>query len=140
MSIVYLDTSAVLRAILEAGTTPDIEARVAEAESLVTSRLSLVESARALIRARESGRISELQFADAEREIGAIWARCHIWEISRAVCARASVVAPQTGLRTLDAIHLATVLEARRRLGADVELLTADDRLARALVTAHPSG
>jgi hypothetical protein len=43
-----LDTSAVLRAILENGITPEIEARIATAPALVTSRLSLVESSRAL--------------------------------------------------------------------------------------------
>jgi predicted nucleic acid-binding protein len=37
-------------------------------------------------------------------------------------------VAPTSTLRTLDALHLATYLLARRRI-ADLELLTADQRL-----------
>lgn len=44
-----LDYSAVLRAVLEAGTTPGLEARLASAPVLVTSRLSLAECARVLI-------------------------------------------------------------------------------------------
>jgi hypothetical protein len=47
---IYLDTSVALRATLEQGTTPEIESRIASAPVLVTSRLSLVESARALLR------------------------------------------------------------------------------------------
>jgi len=132
MSLVYLDTSAVLRATLESGTTPDVESRVALAEAMLTSRLSLVEASRSLIRAQQIGRISEKQRVDAERQIDGIFARCHVWEISRAVCERASTVAPRTGLTTLDAIHLATLLEARRRTGTEIELLTADKRLANA--------
>lgn len=46
MAALYLDTSAVLRAILETGTTPELEERIASAEVLITSRLSLIESAR----------------------------------------------------------------------------------------------
>jgi len=45
----YVETSAVLRAVLESGTTPELEARLAAAPFLLTSRLSLVESARVLL-------------------------------------------------------------------------------------------
>ena len=129
----YVDTSAVLRATLESGTTPEVEARISAAEALITSRLALVESARALVRARELERISDVQRADVQRQLDELWARCHVWEVSRSICDQASVVAPGTGLRTLDAIHLATFLEARRKLGTDLELLTTDERLRVAL-------
>lgn len=129
----YLDSSAALRATLEAGLDPETETRLTAADVLVTSRLSLVESSRAIIRAQELARISEVQRASVERSLDRLWARCHIWEVTRAICDRAMVVAPTTGLRALDAIHLATFLEARRRLGDEVEMLTTDDRLKRAL-------
>ncbi len=95
----YLDTSVALRATVERGTTPDIEARMAAAPVLVTSRLSLVESARALIRL-----------------------------LTPAVCDLACHVGPDRALRTLDALHLATFLTARRRIEG-LELVTADKRL-----------
>ena len=65
----YLDTSVALRATLERGTTPEIEARIAAAPALVTSRLSLVESARALLRLRQQGSVAEGRLADARREL-----------------------------------------------------------------------
>ena len=80
-----LDTSAVLRAWLEAGSSPDIEARILAAPALVTSRLSLVESFRALLRLRTLGTVTELQLADAERGIDGVWARCEVWELSREI-------------------------------------------------------
>jgi len=127
----YLDTSAVLRAVLEGGTTPAMERAMAAADTLVTSRLSLVEAARAFLRLRANGMASEVQLADAGRELDALWARCEIWELTALVCETAAQVAPARALRTLDALHLATYLLARRRI-AGLELLTADRRLLEA--------
>ena len=78
----YLDTSAVLRATLENGTSPEVEALIAAAPALLTSRLSLVESSRALHRLRQLGQVSEAKLADAQREISAVWARCELWELT----------------------------------------------------------
>ncbi len=127
----YLDTSAVLRAVLEGGTTPAMEEAIAAAGILVTSRLSLVEAARALMRLRITGKATEVQLADTGRQLDALWARCEIWELTGLVCETASQVAPGNPLRTLDALHLATYLLARRRI-PDLELLTADRRLSEA--------
>lgn len=128
--VVYLDTSAVLRAVLERGLTPEVERVIGAARWLITSRLALVESARALLRLRLQG-VSEGAVADASREVDSIWARCALWEMTPAICDLAAHVAPLRTLRTLDAIHLATYLHARRQLG-DVTLLTADRRLEEA--------
>ncbi|MBV8772602.1 MAG: type II toxin-antitoxin system VapC family toxin [Deltaproteobacteria bacterium] len=131
----YLDTSAVLRAILESGTSPELEARIAAAPALVTSRLSLVESSRALHRLRLVGQVSEAKLADAQREINAVWARCELWELSPSVCQMARQVAPTKPLRTLDALHLSTFVLARQKIEG-LELITVDDRLQAALEAA----
>ncbi len=127
----YLDTSAVLRATLEAGTTPGLEKRMATAPALITSRLSLVEAARALHQIRRSGEVTEPQLAEAASQIARLWRHCEVWELTAEVCELAERVAPTQPLRTLDALHLATYMLARRHLG-DLELLTVDDRLAAA--------
>lgn len=133
-SALYLDTSVALRAILERGTTPEVEARIAGAPILVTSRLALVESARALLRIRQRGDVSENQIADARRELDALWNRCELWELSPVVCALAGDVAPQAALRALDALHLATYLLARRHVEG-LKFFTADKRLEAAADT-----
>jgi predicted nucleic acid-binding protein len=130
-SPLYLETSAALRAVLERGTTPELEARIAAAPLLATSRLSLAESARALLRIRQVGGVAESRLADARRELDALWSRCEVWELGPSVCDLASLVAPDRPLRTLDALHLATFLLARRRIEG-LELLTADERLREA--------
>lgn len=128
----YLDTSAVLRAVLEEGLTPEVEHRIAAASHLLTSRLSLVEAARAFQRLRaESAAPPPARLTGAVREVEALWARCEIWEITERVCERASLVRPDLPLRTLDALHLATFLLARERVEG-LELITVDARLERA--------
>ena len=127
----YLDTSAVLHAILESGTTPELEEKLATATILLTSRLSLVEVARAFLRIRELRTVSEATLADATRDLTGLWRRCHIWELTQGVCRLAADVAPGERLRTLDALHLATYLLAREHI-AGLELVTADERLRQA--------
>ncbi len=127
----YLDTSVALRATLEQGTTPEIEQRIAAAPVLVTSRLALVESARALLRVRLQGGVPERRLADARRELDSLWNRCELWELSPAVCDLAALLVPEQALRTLDALHLATFVLARRQIEG-LELLTADQRLEEA--------
>lgn len=130
-SPLYLDSSAILRPLLEEEMTPEVNERIAAADFLVTSRLSLVEVARAFIRVRQLGEKPERIVADAERSLRSLWRRCEIWELTREVCERAEAVAPKTFLRSLDALHLATYLLARREIEG-LELLTVDDRLREA--------
>ena len=134
-SSLYLDTSAVLRATLEGGTSLEVEARIGRATALVTSRLSLVEASRALHRVRQAGKTSLAKLADAEREIMTLWAHCEIWELTLAVCETARHNAAGKPLRALDALHLATFVLARREIPG-LELLTVDQRLQDAATSA----
>ena len=129
--VLYLDSSAILRPVLERGLSPRVERQIGEADVLITSRLSLVETARAFLRVRLLGERPEAVVADAEREVQALWRRCEIWELTREVCDRAQVVAATSPLRSLDALHLATFSLARREIEG-LAFLTADDRLREA--------
>lgn len=128
----YIETSAVLRAVLETGTTPEVEKRIRKADVLLTSRLTLVECARALLRAGQMGRLAEVSVADAERQLDALWSRCEIWELTRGICDEACRISPMRALRTLDALHVATFLAARRRM-ENLEMLSTDRRLLEAV-------
>lgn len=127
-TVLYLDSSAILRPALERGLSPDVERQIHEAEILVTSRLSLVETARAFLRVRLLGEHPEAAVADAERELQTLWNRCEIWELTREVCERAALVAPKAVVRSLDALHLATFALARQEV-EELRFLTADTRL-----------
>jgi predicted nucleic acid-binding protein len=127
----YLDSSAILRPVLEKGLSPALERKIRDAEILVTSRLSLVETARAFLRVRLRGEHPEAVVADAEREVGVLWRCCEIWELNREVCERAQIIAPSAIVRSLDALQLATFGIARREI-AGLTFMTADERLRKA--------
>ncbi|MGH7571711.1 MAG: type II toxin-antitoxin system VapC family toxin [Gemmatimonadota bacterium] len=127
----YLDTSAVLQAVLEAGASPETKARIDESDRLVTSRLSRVESARVFLRLRKLGELSEAAVADAENAVRSVWMRCEILELTETVCDLAEQVSPGSLLRALDALHLASYVLARRHID-DLELLTFEERLLAA--------
>jgi predicted nucleic acid-binding protein len=132
--IIYLDTSAALRAVVEAGASPEIEERIAAAEAILSSRLAIVESARVFYRLRLEAKLSGQHLDELERAVEELWSRSEIWELSMTICTAAAKVAPSIRLRTLDALHLATFQTARRRI-VGLELVTADERLRLAAET-----
>jgi predicted nucleic acid-binding protein len=106
------------------------------AQSVVTSVLSLVEVERALHRA-EYQRI--LTAGEAEKLRGMLGRGKAGWilmEISEEVRSRAVRAFPTEPVRTLDAIHLATIL-VFLRVFPDLKLLSYDERI---LENARPLG
>jgi predicted nucleic acid-binding protein len=125
---ILIDSSAVVRAVLERGLSAKALRAMAASSALVVSRLCLVETSRALCRAHNEKRISAADLLRVQSEVEALWARCEIWELTRSICKDAAAMAPSSGLRTLDALHLATFLAIRKKLPSAM-LLTVDVRM-----------
>lgn len=127
----YLETSALLRVLLEQGETGPILSRIAGAARLLTSRLTRVECERALFRLALDRLAPAARIARTERDLAALLDRVEILEITPEVAALAGRIAPGSPLRSLDAIHLAS-WQVGCRLLPDLELVTTDRRLAAA--------
>ena len=111
MSTVYFETSALLRWLLDQAGANDVRRAVDRAKDVVTSRITLAESERVLVRAEGEGQLRE---GDARRLRGVLnraWASWTRMAVSDEVLARAGRPFPVEPVRTLDAIHLATALE-----------------------------
>jgi predicted nucleic acid-binding protein len=125
---VYLESSAVLAWLLG---EPDgnVARRILDAAPVVlTSRLTLVEAARGLLRAEHERRISA---ADRHTLAGMLAAAAAGWfrlSMADATCERAERPFPVEPVRTLDAIHLASALTALE-IYPDVAVLTFDERV-----------
>jgi hypothetical protein len=76
---------------------------------LVTSELSLAEAARAIVRARATGRIAAEQERAAVRGLNTFARRAATVNIVPEVLARVGRPFPAEPVRTLDAIQLATL-------------------------------
>jgi predicted nucleic acid-binding protein len=96
----------------------------------VTSALTFAEAARALIRARVSGRLTPEQERQSLRALHTFERRCAIVAVTDAVLTRAGRPFPIEPIRTLDAIHLATA-ELLGETPQLVTLITRDERIRK---------
>lgn len=119
----YVDTSALLkRYVDEPDSDRAVELMSVDTE-LVTGRHTVVEVRRNLARV-----LSPADATAARAAFGADLASFAIVELDAATCELAATVAEQTGVRTLDALHLG----AAQRVGTAMGFLTFDARQAQA--------
>lgn len=124
---VYVETSALLAALLEGD--PSAMQAMRGPGRRVTSALTFAEANRAVTRARVTGRLSLAEERDAIRGLQTFARRCEIIAVSDDVLLRAGRPFPIEPIRTLDAIHIATV-ELLGEPPPLVVFLTRDKRVA----------
>jgi uncharacterized protein len=141
MSIVYLDSSVLLRAYLvEEPGHADAQTLLTGTDALVTARWTLVEATSALTRAHRARRIVDLQTALAvlAADTGPDGAVTLLTAPSTAVESEAMRLCRTHGLRSLDALHLAVALLAASPLTEPSDPLSfasRDDAQAAAALT-----
>jgi predicted nucleic acid-binding protein len=126
--IAYIDTSALLRIILrEPGALDDLR----DYEALVSSELIAVESARTIDRLRIQGTLTAQEAAERVRAVNEWLEAIDLVLLRPTVLSRGSEPMPLP-VGTLDAIHLATALIWRDRVGPLPEMATHDTTLGAA--------
>jgi predicted nucleic acid-binding protein len=126
--IAYIDTSALLRIVLR---EPDALDDLRAYEALVSSELIGVESARTIDRLRIQGSLTIEEAADRTRAVNQWLDAIDLVLLRPPVLSRASEPMPMP-IGTLDAIHLATALVWRDRMGPLPEMATHDVALGAA--------
>ncbi len=127
----YVDTSALLRLVLgEPGALDELRS----CDALVSSELIAVESVRAIDRLRLQGALTVEEAAARRRAVTDWLEGIDLVLLRPTVLSRASEPLP-TPLGTLDAIHLATALVWRERMGALPMMATHDGALGLAART-----
>lgn len=123
--IAYIDTSALLRLVLrEPGALDELQS----CDALVSSELLVVESARTIDRLRLQGSLTTDEAAVRVRAVGEWLEAIDLVLLRPAVLSRASEPMPMP-LGTLDAVHLATALIWRDRMGPLPVMATHDTAL-----------
>jgi predicted nucleic acid-binding protein len=124
----YVDTSVLLRLVLR---EPGALEYLRSCEALVSSELIAVERTRTLDRLRLRGALTVEEAAARRRAVTGWLDAIDLVLLRPPVLNRASEPLP-TPLGTLDAIHLATALIWRERMGPLPMMATHDDTLALA--------
>ena len=119
----YADTSALLKRYVDEADSDRAAELLASDPQLVTGRHTVVELRRNLARMLPATAATAARAAFAE-DLGSI----AIVELDAATCELAATIAEQSGVRTLDALHLG----AAKRLGTAMTFLTFDVRQAQA--------
>lgn len=117
MTVAYVDASALVKLVLDEPDAMPMWHWYVEADRITTSHVGAIETRRAIARK-----------ADVRARVDEILTSVDIVQLDAAIGRVAASLAPP-GLRTLDAIHLATALVFASELDAFV---TYDDRLAEA--------
>jgi predicted nucleic acid-binding protein len=126
--IAYIDTSALLRMVLrEPGALDELRTY----DGLVSSELIAVESARTIDRLRLQGSLTTEEAAARRRTVNEWLEAIDLVLLRPAVLSRASEPMAMP-LGTLDALHLATALIWRDRMGALPTMATHDIALGLA--------
>lgn len=101
-----MESSALVAALLE----HDASAMepVSTSVRLVTSALTLAETARAIVRARVAGQLTREQEQAAVKALRTFRRRCFVLDVDGRVLSRVGRRFPVEPIRTLDALHLAT--------------------------------
>jgi hypothetical protein len=128
---VYAESSAVLAWLLDDASSPQVRRVLAASEIVVASDLTLIECDRVVLRAAALGELTEAEAADRRAHLATAAAHWHVLRIGSEVVERARQPFPGEPIRTLDAVHLASVLVARSAV-AGVEMLSLDDRIRKA--------
>ncbi len=125
MTVVYLDSSALVKLVVAEPESSALVEYLRGRPERVSSAVALAEVPRALRRAGFG--------ASEHRRSRQVMTRIALVEVDRRILAAAAALEPP-GLRTLDAIHLATAIAVREDLEA---VVTYDRRLAAAAERIH---
>jgi predicted nucleic acid-binding protein len=119
----YADSSALLKRYIDEPDSDRAVELLRSDEVLVTGRHTIVEVRRNLART-----LAPSDASAARASFTTDLASFSIIEVDAATCELAATIAEQTGVRTLDAMHLG----AARRLGTTLTFVTFDIRQAQA--------
>ena len=130
----YIESSALVAAVLEGDTAA--RSAIRAPGHLLTSRLTLAEAHRAVLRARVTGRLKPEEERRLIRGLDTFSRRCELMAVSEQVLLRAGRPFPVEPVRTLDAIHLASL----ELLGEPPQLVTVVARDTRVVANAQALG
>ena len=102
-----------------------------EAEVIAASDLTQIECDRVLLRVVALKELTEAEAADRRAHLNAAAAHRHVLRIAGEIVNRERQPFPGDSIRTLDAIHLASLLVARSAV-AGLRLLSLDERVCQA--------
>jgi predicted nucleic acid-binding protein len=132
MSIIYLDTSALVKRYVQERGSKEVGQLISTADGLGTSVIVFVEMAAAMARAARIGAFPQEEAQAAWKDFESDWPALTRLKVSPQVTEQGAAVAWKYGLRGYDAVQLASALVWRDTLESAITLATLDRELWQA--------
>jgi predicted nucleic acid-binding protein len=129
MSIIYLDTSALIKQYIREQGSDEVKGLIESAEFIGSNSMTLAEVASAFSRLVRMGRCTAQEGQTAWREFMTDWQSYSRLDVTSRLVERAADVAWQHGLRGYDAIHLASARFWQDAIGEPITFATYDREL-----------
>ena len=123
-----METSAALARWLNEPRSSEVKSHLESADALVTSQLTTLEAERALVRRRAERRITDAQATSIHALLARESSAWTVVPIGDDILVAARGPFPREPVRSLDAIHLGTLLTLRTAV-PDLGVLSLDDRV-----------
>jgi predicted nucleic acid-binding protein len=127
----YAESGAALAWLLEQEHGELVADALAQAELVIASDLTLIECDRVLVRAVALDELQESDAVHRQARLAAVSTRWTLLGLDEEIIERARRPFPSEPVRTLDAIHLASALTARKAVSG-LAMLSLDGRVRRA--------
>lgn len=125
----YVESSAILALLLTEQPIQDsLEPIFTVPQHTLTSVLTLIECQRTIFRAQSQGHLDSVEADSARFRLARFTEHCNIVQLDESVIERSSESFGDDLTRTLDAIHVASAIVARRALGP-IEFVSLDHRV-----------
>jgi predicted nucleic acid-binding protein len=128
----YVETSALLRALLEGDRA--LASHIHAATARVTSALTFLEAHRAVVRATQDARLSPDEARAVLHEVAAFERSTDVLDMDDEVLRLARGPFAAEPVRTLDAIHLASIRILDEQTPGGLDVASCDDRVRRNVV------
>jgi predicted nucleic acid-binding protein len=126
----YAESSAVLAWLLKENAEAAIYALLANAETVTSSDLTLIECDRTIWRSLAFGSLDEGEVVVVRHRLASAASHWTVLPFAPQIIARARQPFPAEPIRTLDALHVASALHARAAF-PDLAMLSLDERVRR---------
>jgi PIN domain. len=127
--ILYLDTSSLVKLYVKENGSDEVKALFDGARVVATSQAAYAEACAAFARKHRQGNFTDERYhtviTNLQQDWGAYFALDVSWPVSRL----AGELAERHGLKGFDAIHLASALTLKTRLGAMITFSSSDHKL-----------
>jgi uncharacterized protein len=136
--IAYVDTSVVLKLVIDEDGSDRAEVLWDSADAVASVALVVVEGRAALAAAARGGRLTTSQHRSARAAFASLVDGMTIVEVSERLIADAAELAEEEALRGYDAVHLAAALTVEATVLTSADSALCDAALGRGLHVANP--